>query len=302
MQEPFAHDAGVAESLRRRSCLWRAVRIVLVVLCAAALLAVLWVGVLVARLPSVRGIAHEGAPPPSAYMRQSACGDTILFTYRPLAELSPRLVCAVVVAEDRRFFRHQGIDWQAVRDAARQALRERRVVSGAGTIAMQVARNWFLSGTRSLRRKIQEGILAGRLLRALGRYRVLEIYLNLAEWGPCRYGAEAGAYALFARGTETLDWFEATLLAVLLPRPKRPLSPTDGEALARRQHTILRYLATRGLLSPGELALATTEVDRTWEELAKTRSAEAVLQALRLRTGQKADSREGRWIAENCHL
>jgi monofunctional biosynthetic peptidoglycan transglycosylase len=298
----FTQATGVAQGSRRRSLVWRIVSLVAMALGGLVLVLGVWIAVLALRLPPVAGIPQEGAPPPSAYMRRSACGDRMVASYRPLAQLSPRLLCAVVVAEDRRFFQHEGVDWQAVRDAGRQALRERRIVSGAGTIAMQLARNWFLSGERSLSRKIQEGLLARQIVSAVGKPRVLELYLNLAEWGPCRYGAEAGARGLFGRGTETLDWFEATLLAVLLPRPTRDLLPSEGAALAARQRTILHYLGARGLLSPEELLDAMREVELGWARLAETSGVEGVARALRSRRGKPPDPRGPRWLDESCHL
>jgi len=136
-----------------------------------------------------------------------------------LPDFSPYLVRAVLIAEDDRFFQHNGVDWAAFRAAVRHNWKKKKMARGASTITQQVARNLFLSPSRSLGRKIREILIARHLERALGKERILEIYLNIAEWGDGIFGAEAASLAYFDKSSKDLTMEEAVALAAALPSP-----------------------------------------------------------------------------------
>jgi monofunctional biosynthetic peptidoglycan transglycosylase len=139
-------------------------------------------------------------------------------TYVPLARISPRLVAAVVISEDALFCRHHGVDWGALNEVIIEA-DEDGPSRGASTITMQTAKNLFLWPQRSTIRKGLEIPLALVLDRAWGKKRVLEVYLNIAEWGPGLFGAEAAARHYFHKSAADLTQREASLLATALPNP-----------------------------------------------------------------------------------
>jgi monofunctional biosynthetic peptidoglycan transglycosylase len=218
-------------------------------------------------LPSGETLGASGDPGPTAYMEAAHC-PRIERSYRPLSQLDPRLVCSVVYAEDGAFFQHDGIDWAALRAAAEDSLAAGHVVRGASTIPMQLARNLYLSAERSLRRKVAEMAISLRLSGRHERLRLLEVYLNAAEWAPCVYGAEAGARHYLGRGAERLDLAEATFLAVLLPRPAHAPGSLvdDASELGARQRDLLGVMRRAGLLSPLEKQRALAEVDALWRD------------------------------------
>ncbi len=253
-------------------------------LAVGSLAASLWLAWIWSTLPDVGAVPAAGAPPETAFMRQAGC-PAVTRDFTPLEELSPLVVCAVVRAEDRRFFRHAGVDWRAFRGAVREGIEAGEIRTGGSSIPMQLARNLFLSRGRTATRKARELALAPRLVERLGRRRVLELYLNVAEWAPCVYGAGAAARYWFGRDPAALDLFEATLLAVLLPRPGTPIVPDDALRVARRQGLLLQQLYYAGLVSPDQLRAEQVELDRSWRVLARRSDAEDLRAALHERHG-----------------
>jgi monofunctional biosynthetic peptidoglycan transglycosylase len=138
----------------------------------------------------------------------------------PSSAISIHLKRAAVVAEDAAFFRHHGFSTAEMREAALQALEERRIPRGASTITQQLAKNLWLSPSRSPLRKAREAILTWQLERTLSKRRILELYLNVAEFGPGVYGAEAGSRIYFDKPAAALSPDEAAQLAAGLPRPR----------------------------------------------------------------------------------
>jgi monofunctional biosynthetic peptidoglycan transglycosylase len=148
-------------------------------------------------------------------------------TWRPLPRLGPTVARAVVAAEDARFMRHHGVDWEEVRRARAE---HRRRPRGASTITMQAARSLFLWPGRSWIRKGLEVWLAGLMELVCGKPRILELYLNVVEWGDGVYGAEAAARHAFGVPAAALDARQAALLAAVLPNPRHwhAARPTPG--------------------------------------------------------------------------
>ena len=149
---------------------------------------------------------------------------------------------AVLVAEDARFWRHEGVDYDELRASIETNLERGRFARGGSTITQQLAKNLYLSPARSPLRKLRELILARRLEAALTKRRILELYLNVVEWGDGIYGAEAAARAYFRKPASALDAGEAALLAAALvnARALSPAQPTPR--LLRRQRLILRRM------------------------------------------------------------
>lgn len=163
-------------------------------------------------------------------------GRAVQRNYVQLQQISPQLPLAVLTSEDSRFCSHFGVDWDALNDVIESAGEDgpRR---GASTIAMQTAKNLFLLPSRSYIRKGLEVPLALYLDALWSKRRMMEIYLNIAEWGNGIYGAEAAARYYFNKSARNLTRREATLLATALPNPIRrnPGNPTRGhQALAER--------------------------------------------------------------------
>src|SRR5207237_2436823 len=150
-----------------------------------------------------------------------------------LAAMSPALPRAVVGAEDAKFCSHRGVDWAALREVMDDA-EDGEVTRGGSTITQQVAKNLFLWPGRSVVRKALELPLSLWIDFVLGKQRVLEIYLNIAEWGPNgQFGAEAGSRYAFNKSVRSLSPREAALLAAVLPNPRRRSAKQPGPAVRR---------------------------------------------------------------------
>lgn len=146
---------------------------------------------------------------------------TLRHQWVPYERISVHLKRAVVAAEDARFLDHEGFDWEAIQKAMAKNERQGRVVAGASTISQQLAKNLFLSGERSWLRKAQEAVITGMLERIMSKRRILELYLNVAEWGDGIFGAEAAARYHFNIPAAQLGPEQAAWLAVILPSPRR---------------------------------------------------------------------------------
>ena len=161
-------------------------------------------------------------PPATPLMLRNAPRVGIHKTWVPLDDVAPVLLRSVIAAEDSRFFLHRGVDWDAIGEAhdynERHGGAPRR---GGSTITMQCARNVFLWQGKSYVRKGLEVVLAYAIDAAWGKRRVLEVYLNVIEWGPGLYGAEAAARTYFGVSAASLDGRQAALLAAVLPSPVR---------------------------------------------------------------------------------
>ena len=139
----------------------------------------------------------------------------------PYERISIHLKRAVVAAEDARFLDHEGFDWEAIQKAMVKNERKGKVVAGASTISQQLAKNLFLSGERSWLRKGEEAAITWMIEQVMSKRRILELYLNVAEWGDGVYGAEAAARHHFGVSAAALDPSQAAWLAAILPSPRR---------------------------------------------------------------------------------
>lgn len=198
--------------------------------------------------PDVTSV-REGTPRTTAFIeayrqQRRAAGedDSVACYWVPYERISPHLKRAVLVAEDIDFFSHDGFDRQEIRVALREAWEERRRPRGASTITQQLGRNLWLSPARHPWRKVKEALLTRQLERRLSKRRILELYLNLAEFGPGLYGAEAAARHYFGKAASQLDEHEAARLAAVLPRPRSWHPGSASRAYEARVRSIERRM------------------------------------------------------------
>ena len=163
----------------------------------------------------------------------------LIHQWMPYERISEQLKRAVVAAEDAKFVDHEGFDWQAISKAIEKNERKGKVVAGASTISQQLAKNLFLLGERSWLRKGQEAVITWMLESSLSKRRILELYLNYAEWGEGVFGAEAAARYHFGTNAASLSAQQAAFLAVILPSPRRYAPGRVTPYIAGRIATIL---------------------------------------------------------------
>ncbi len=227
------------------------------VLVGAGLVVLLVTGIS-SSLPDVSSLARR-APSRTALMRQRnaearAAGRPSRVDQRwvPYQRISPLLRRAVLIAEDDAFFSHDGLDWHEIGASVRRNVEAGRVVRGGSTITQQLARNLYLGNERTVTRKLREVLLAGRIERTLSKRRILELYLNLIEWGDGVYGIEAAAQRHFRVSAAHLDARQSALLAAVIINPRR-YDPTHATGRAeRRARMILARMRKRGFLSESE--------------------------------------------------
>src|SRR5438105_11063903 len=155
------------------------------------------------------------------------------------ARVSPHLKRAIVVAEDARLVDHEGFDWEAIEKAREKNRRKGRIVAGGSTISQQLAKNLFLSGERSAWRKGQEALITVMIEHVMDKRRILEIYLNVIEWGEGVFGADAAARHYFGVGPGSLSAEQSARLAAMVPNPRFYDRNRNTPYLARRAQTIL---------------------------------------------------------------
>lgn len=174
-----------------------------------------------------------------AELREKDPKATIKFQWVPYARISTHLKRAVIAAEDSRFLDHEGFDWEGIAKAREKNERKGRVVAGGSTITQQLAKNLFLSPSKSYVRKGQEAIIALMLEAFLPKQRILELYLNVIEWGNGVFGAEAAAKRYFGVSAAQLSAEQAARLAAMIPSPRRFERNPGSEYLDGRVATIL---------------------------------------------------------------
>jgi monofunctional biosynthetic peptidoglycan transglycosylase len=164
----------------------------------------------------------------------------------PLSQMNENIKHAVIAAEDGMFYEHEGIDWYEVKESIKKDIQKGKFVRGASTITQQVAKNLFLSTSKDPIRKLKEIIIASRLEDELSKNRILEIYLNIVEWGDGVFGVEGASTLYFGKHATELNREEAAKMAAVLPSPLRH-KPTDKSRYVNyRKKIILARLETRG--------------------------------------------------------
>ena len=238
---------------------------------AASALYVCW-------LPDVRALKTRN-PKTTAYIelreREAEARDLKFRTQMIWAGwdgISDDLKHAVLIAEDDMFYRHRGVDWDSVKAALRRDWQAKRLAYGASTITQQVARNLYLSPSKNPLRKLKEVLIAYRLEKYLGKRRIFELYLNIAEWGKGIYGAEAASQAYFGKHASELSPEEAVALAVVLPNPRRWKPVGTSRYVARNSARVTARMRASGFLpeEDDDETLA-EEFDADYDVLTSTR-------------------------------
>jgi monofunctional glycosyltransferase len=220
---------------------------------AFALLCATFVLYVVLSIPYFGIFALEGVNPrETALMRQrlsEAENDDkplkMTQTWIPIGRIPKYVLDCIVVAEDGTFYEHGGIDWFEVQESLERNLEEGRAARGASTITQQLAKNLFLSTSKDPLRKFREVIITLLMERRLEKRRILELYVNLIEWGRGVFGIEAASRTYFGKSASALTLDEAARLAAVIPSPLRHRPDTDSRYVLRRKAIVLGRLTAR---------------------------------------------------------
>jgi len=231
---------------------------------ALAALAVACAAALWATLPDVGALARSD-PRLTSYMRAQATRRGLpedayrVGRWTPLRDVSPYAVCAVLKGEDGAFFHHAGFDWGQLRRAALRQLRGRPM--GGSTVTQQLARNLYLTADRSAYRKLREALIAAAIERTLPKERILELYLNVIEFGDGVWGVTAASEYYFGRSPAALGPLESAYLASLIPAPRAPLTGRNARRVPFAQRKILRQLYRSGVIDELTYAVSLADVN-----------------------------------------
>jgi monofunctional biosynthetic peptidoglycan transglycosylase len=160
----------------------------------------------------------------------------------PLSKISPYLIKAVLIAEDDKFWKHEGFDYEAIQKAIEKDLKAKKFKFGGSTISQQLARNLFLSSEKSLIRKISEAVITWRMEKVLSKKRILELYLNVAEWGEGIFGVDAASRHYYGKPPSELTPEEAARLASVLPNPRKYNPVGDQRYVINRSNLIYNIM------------------------------------------------------------
>lgn len=247
MPQSKRRSASPRKPRKRNRAVSFIIRLVLVVI----LLPIAFVGFYLL-YPNVSAL-KENNPEKTAFMRyrerewkQEEIDRKIVHSWVPIGKISPAVVKAVIISEDDKFWTHDGFDIEALEEAARKNLERKEFAFGASTISQQLAKNLYLTPTKSVFRKVKEAIITWRLERTLSKRRIIELYLNVAEWGEGIFGIEAAARHYYHKPAAALNAQQAAHLAAVLPNPRK-WNPTGGSRLVeRRARRIYTIMARRG--------------------------------------------------------
>ena len=199
----------------------------------------------------IANLAKEN-PEQTALMRQrideaEAEGKRLTITQKwvPLSHVPKHVQLAIIVSEDGMFYAHGGVDWDEVQESIEQNIEEGRVARGASTITQQVAKNLYLSTAKTPMRKFKELIIAYLMEEQLRKRRILEIYVNIIEWGRGIFGIEAAAQRYFHKSARELTRDESARLAAVIPRPLHFKPNENSKYVLKKKQVILRRMALR---------------------------------------------------------
>ncbi len=168
----------------------------------------------------------------------------------PLSNISPYLLKAVLIGEDDKFWNHEGFDYEAIQKAIEKDIKAGRFKFGGSTISQQLARNLYLSPTKNPLRKMREAIITWRMEKVLSKKRILELYLNVAEWGEGIFGVEAASRHYYGKPSSELTPEEAVGLASVLPNPRKYNPVGDQRYMINRSNLIYSIMIQRGIVIP----------------------------------------------------
>jgi monofunctional biosynthetic peptidoglycan transglycosylase len=189
-----------------------------------------------------------------------------------LSRITPLVIKAVIISEDDKFWHHEGFDYDALQKAIEEDIKKRKFKVGGSTISQQLAKNLYLSPSKNPIRKIKEAILTWRIEKALSKKRIIELYLNVAEWGEGIFGIEAAARHYFGKTASALSAREAAKLAAVLPNPRRFNPLGSSKYVLNRSERIYRIMVRRGIIIPDYEAVMKEPEEVTSEEPAQASS------------------------------
>jgi monofunctional biosynthetic peptidoglycan transglycosylase len=217
-------------------------RAALLIVAALLALPLLWLGWIAAHVAWYR----DHAPRETAFMAERvdearARGRKLelRYTWVPYERIAPAMKRAMIAAEDAKFVEHAGFDWEGIAQAQEKNRRRGRIVAGGSTITQQLAKNLFLSPTKSYVRKLEEAAITVLLEAMLSKQRILELYLNVIEWGNGIFGVEAAARRYFGVDARRLSSEQAARLAAMAPAPRLFERNPESAYLASRVATIM---------------------------------------------------------------
>lgn len=168
----------------------------------------------------------------------------------PLSRVSPYVMKAVIIAEDDKFWSHEGFDFEAMQKALEKDIKKKKFKAGGSTISQQLAKNLYLSPSKNPIRKLKEAILTWRLERNLSKRRIMELYLNVAEWGDGIYGIEAAARKHYGKSAAGLTARESAVLAAVIPNPRRYRTDGTSRYVGNQSERIYQIMVRRGIVIP----------------------------------------------------
>jgi monofunctional biosynthetic peptidoglycan transglycosylase len=185
-------------------------------------------------------------PPSSAFMqsqlqslREKDPAATLRHTWMPYRYISYDMKRAIIVAEDSKFIQHNGFDYDSIQNAFKKNLSQGRIIVGGSTISQQLAKNLFLSEKRSFLRKLQEAVITVMLETVMSKQRILEIYLNIIEWGNGVFGVEAAAQHYYGQSAASLNKHQATYLAAMVNNPRYYDNNRNSQHLLKKRDVLL---------------------------------------------------------------
>jgi monofunctional biosynthetic peptidoglycan transglycosylase len=170
--------------------------------------------------------------------------------WAPISSISPYLIKAVLIAEDDKFWSHQGFDFDAIQKAIETDIKKKKFKFGGSTISQQLAKNLYLTPSKNPVRKFKEAILTWRIEQNLSKKRILELYLNVVEWGEGIFGIEAASQHYYKKSALYLNPDEAAHLAVILPNPRKYRLDGSSVYVEKRAKIIFNIMVKRGIVEP----------------------------------------------------
>jgi monofunctional biosynthetic peptidoglycan transglycosylase len=206
--------------------------------------------------PNVASL-KKSCPQKTAFMeyrekvwREKGIKQKITNIWVPLSGVSPYVMKAVIIAEDDKFWSHDGFDFEAMQKALEKDIKKKKFKAGGSTISQQLAKNLYLSPAKNPVRKIKEAILTWRMERQLSKRRIMELYLNVAEWGDGVFGIEAAARKHYGKSAAGLTAREAAVLAAVIPNPRRYKTDGTSRYVGNQSEKIYQIMVRRGIVIP----------------------------------------------------
>jgi monofunctional biosynthetic peptidoglycan transglycosylase len=179
-----------------------------------------------------------------AVLRQGNTAAALRMQWVPYERISPNLKRAIIAAEDSRFLAHEGFDFDAIQNAYQKNVKKRKLVAGGSTISQQLAKNLFLSSEKTAGRKIQEAVITLMLEHVMSKRRILEIYLNVIEWGNGVFGAGAAIHYYYGVSASSITAEQAARLAAMITNPRFYDKHRNTPWLSKKTGIILSRMAS----------------------------------------------------------